>query len=74
MLLEGMKPKAVGAARCKIATIFEQLDSADCELLDQFLADEERWSSNGLANGLRERGVFVSVHTILKHRKGLCAC
>lgn len=74
MMLQGMKPKPAGSMRCKIATIFEQLDSEDRELLDQFLADEETWSSNGLANGLRERGVFVSVHTILKHRKGLCAC
>jgi len=74
MLLQGMTPKPSAVNSCKIATIFEQLDPADRDLLAQYLDDEITWSSNGLSNGLRERGVYVSIHTILKHRKGLCAC
>ena len=74
MLLEGLQPKPTGSKRCKIALIFDDLEMGDRELLAKFLADEENWSSNGLADALRERGVFVSVHTILKHRKGKCAC
>ena len=74
MLLEGMKPKPSAVNSCKIATIFEQLEEGDARLLSDYLADSVTWSSNGLSNALRERGVFVSIHTILKHRKGLCAC
>ena len=72
-MLEGMTPKPVGSQRCKVSIVMAQLDASDADLLQQYLASSE-WSSNHLANSLRERGVFLSVHTILKHRKGLCAC
>lgn len=72
-MLEGMTPKLVGSQRCKVNIVMSQLDDSDADLLKQYLASPD-WSSNHLANSLRERGVLISVHTILKHRKGLCAC
>jgi hypothetical protein len=74
MMLQGMTPRVSAVHKCKIATIFEQLDEADASSLSDYLADSATWSSNALSNALRERGVFVSIHTVLKHRKGLCAC
>jgi hypothetical protein len=74
MLLTGMEPKSHDSYTCKIKTIAENLDAEDAELLYKFLNDKDTWSSNGLSNSLRERGVLISIHTVIKHRKGLCAC
>lgn len=72
-MLEGMAPKPSANHRCKVGSVLNLLDQSDADLLRGYLEDEN-WSSNHLANSLREREVYLSIHTILKHRKGLCAC
>ena len=72
-MLEGMTPRVAGAHTCKVGTVLSMLEQSDADLLRGFLEDTN-WSSNNLANSWRERDVYLSIHTIIKHRKRLCAC
>jgi hypothetical protein len=72
-MLEGMKP-AVDARGCRVGSVLAELDDSDRQILEDALADSVRWSAHGLMNALRERGVHMSIHPILNHRKGICRC
>lgn len=59
---------------CRIGAVLSELDSSDRKILEDALADTGRWSSHGLMVALKQRGVDVSIHPIINHRKGLCKC
>lgn len=72
-MLEGLEPTN-NTRTCRIGQILSELDASDKQILNDALADTARWSANGLMNALRARGIQVSVHPILNHRKGICRC
>lgn len=73
-MLEDLAPQADARVRCKIATVKAQLEPHDAALLDQYLADQDSWSSHGLVRALDTRGIRLSVATVIRHRKGQCSC
>jgi len=72
-MLEGLKPTHKELS-CKVRTILGQLDQADADLLEQYLADVDTWPSNSLSKALKTRDVHVSPNTLQKHRIGGCSC
>lgn len=72
-MLEDLEPPG-NSRTCKIRRILADLDEKDRAILEDALTDQMRWSANALAQALRQRGIFVSVHPILSHRKGICRC
>ena len=72
-MLENMTPPHNGRG-CRVGAVLADLDEADRKILEDALADTGRWSSNGLMVALKQRGIQVSVHPILNHRKGICKC
>jgi len=75
-MLEDLEPRngRGGGGYCKVRAIRETLEPVDQELLDKYLADTVSWSSLGLAEALSRKGLRISVHPVIRHRKGLCAC
>lgn len=74
-MLEDLQPRTKnGHGYCKVRSIRESLDATDQELLDKYLADTVSWSSLALSEALSQKGLRISVHPIIRHRKGLCAC
>ena len=72
-MLEGLQPTNKELS-CKVRTILSQLETADADLLEQYLFDVDRWPSNALAKALKTRDVHVSANTLQKHRLGGCSC
>lgn len=72
-MLEGLTPSANNRS-CRIAALMSDLDQADRQILQDALADTGRWSAHGLMVALKQRGVNVSIHPIINHRKGICKC
>lgn len=74
-MLEDLVPKNQGrSGYCRVAAIRDGLSEEDKALLDKYLGDTISWSSNGLSEALTRKGLPISVHPIIRHRKGLCAC
>lgn len=73
-MLEGLEPNKSKSVYCKVAQTLETLEKKDQDILNQALADKEKWSDKGLSNALRERGVSLADTTLSKHRKLICAC
>jgi len=72
-MLEGMEPPS-NSRTCKVRRILADLEPKDQKILEDALADHMRWSSQSLTGALRSRGIMISVHPILAHRKGICRC
>ena len=71
-MLEDLKP--IKQSRpCAVNTLINKLEKKDQEILIAALANPE-WHSKSLARELSARGLSISDHPILKHRKGECSC
>lgn len=73
-MLEGMKPTKRKSYVCKVATIIEELETVDSEILAAAINDEKTWPAHALATELRKRKLSLSDMTILRHRKQTCVC
>jgi hypothetical protein len=71
-MLEDLKPTKQ-ARPCAVKTLLTKLEKKDQEILIAALANPE-WHSKSLARELSARGLSISDHPILKHRKGECSC
>ena len=72
-MLEGLKP-GPDSKSCRIGTILSDLEETDRNILKDALADTGRWTSHGLMVALKQRGIHVSIHPIINHRRGICKC
>jgi hypothetical protein len=72
-LLEDLNPPSE-ARGCRVGIIMSQLSETDRKILDDAVKDVGTWSANGLMTALNQRGIRISVHPILRHRKGFCKC
>lgn len=72
-MLENLQPPDHSRA-CRIGSILAELNETDQVILNDALNDQARWSSNALVTALKERGVQVSIHPIINHRRGICKC
>lgn len=59
---------------CRVGKILAELEPSDRQILEDALADTVRWSSHGLMTVLKQRGLPVSIHPIISHRKQICQC
>lgn len=73
-ILDGIEPTPRRAYSCRIADILAKLEPADQKILQAALDDREKWSHDGLAMRLRERGLQTTGETLRKHRFLLCSC
>jgi uncharacterized protein (DUF1778 family) len=71
-MLEGLAPKTKDAL-CVLMRRAADLSAEDYQILMDAL-DDPRWSSNGLAEALRERGFVIHKNAVGEHRKGVCPC
>jgi hypothetical protein len=72
-MLEDLVPPDNGRG-CRVKAVLASLEPNDRQVLEDALADTGRWSSHGLMVALKQRGVQLSVHPIINHRKGICKC
>jgi hypothetical protein len=72
-MLEGMKPPVRETAFCKVQFTAEQLSEADRQILLS-AADDTDWTGKALSRALKERGIFISDTTLLRHRQRHCQC
>lgn len=72
-MLENLAPREPKQSS-KIDEIRAGLSPEDQKLLDEYIADVDRWSPNGLSNALRTQGIALSGDTIRRYRirHGLC--
>lgn len=71
-MLEGLAPKNQDAL-CILMSKAAELDKADYEILIEAI-NSPMWTSNALADALRERGFKVHKGAVGNHRKKACAC
>ncbi len=72
-MLEGLQPKQKEALCGLMRKAAAELDADDYKILMDAI-DDPRWTSNGLAEALRERGFQVHKNAVGEHRKGACIC
>lgn len=73
-MLEGLTPPENKSVFCKVKETLSSLDDSDRKILEDALADTERWKHKTLSNALRAKGVSLADTTISKHRLRVCAC
>jgi L-ribulose-5-phosphate 3-epimerase UlaE len=72
-ILDGLEP--IRASRsCKTRNVLESLDEKDRKVLEQALADPNKWTSYALSKALGERGIIIKSDTLKTHRRGECSC
>jgi hypothetical protein len=72
-MLEGLAPKSREHLCALMRNAAEQLDSKDTQILMDAIEDK-RFSNNGLAEALIERGFKVTETQVRRHRIKKCAC
>lgn len=72
-MLEGLAPKQKDHICTLMQNAAEFLDEADIKILSDALEDK-RFSNNGLAESLTDRGFKASETQIRRHRVKKCAC
>ncbi len=72
-MLEDLEPKSK-SSNCKVREVKNSLEPSDQEILDRYLKDTVTWSSLALSEALSKKGLRISIHPIIRHRKGLCSC
>lgn len=72
-MLEGLAPKQKEHICSLMQNAAEQLDAADIQILVDALEDR-RFSNNGLAEALTEKGFRATETQIRRHRIKKCAC
>lgn len=63
-----------GPGGCKVAKLFEKIETKDADILSKVLENEENYSTLGIFKGLRDSGIDVGYGSLHRHRRGLCAC
>ncbi len=71
-MLEGLAPKKKDAL-CVLMLRAAELDKADYDILMEAI-ESPLWTSNGLADALRERGFKIHKGAVANHRKRTCTC
>lgn len=71
-MLEGLAPKKKDAL-CVLMLRAAELDKADYDILMEAI-ESPLWTSNGLADALRERGFKIHKGAVANHRKRACTC
>ena len=72
-LLSGLTPPQRKYA-CKVATILNQIEKKDAEILLTAINSPEIWPARTLSVALANRGIVLSDPTIGRHRSGQCSC
>lgn len=72
-MLEGLAPKSKDHICALMQNAAEKLDEKDFQILTDALSDR-RFSNNGLAEALIERGFKTTETQIRRHRIKKCAC
>lgn len=72
-MLEGLAPKTKEHICSLMQNAAETLDEKDLQILVEALLDK-RFSNNGLAEALNERGFKTTETQIRRHRIRKCAC
>lgn len=72
-MLEGLAPKSKETICALMQNAAEQLDANDLQILMSALEDS-RFSNNGLAEALVERGFHATETQIRRHRIKKCPC
>lgn len=73
MLLDNLEPHRRDYP-CNVAKTLDSLEPEDRAVLEQALADENKWSAYGLHAALKSRGVRLNDKAISKHRLKQCDC
>ena len=58
---------------CAMRDLINKLEKKDQEILELALANEE-WAAKALARELTNRGLKISDHSVLRHRRKECSC
>lgn len=66
-------PPKTGAKPCAVGHILAELAEDERAALASALANPE-WTAVALTKVLNDEGIRVSHSTVLRHRKGECAC
>ena len=72
--LEQHMPVRNANLTCKVRTVLSDLDESDANILIAALADDRKWSVNGLHTALLAKGVDVGYQSLRRHRFNLCSC
>lgn len=72
-MLEGLQPKSKESICALMQNAADQLDAKDITILMEALEDK-RFSNNGLAEALIERGFKATETQVRRHRIKKCAC
>lgn len=72
-MLEGLQPKSKEAICALMQNAADQLDAKDIKILMDALEDK-RFSNNGLAEALTEKGFKTTETQVRRHRIKKCAC
>lgn len=72
-MLEGLAPKQKEHICSLMQNAAEQLDAADIQILIDALEDR-RFSNNGLAEALTDKGFRATETQVRRHRIKKCAC
>ena len=72
-MLEGLAPKQRNHICSLMQNAAEVLDDSDIKILLDALADK-RFSNNGLAEALTDKGFKVTETQVRRHRIKKCAC
>jgi hypothetical protein len=72
-MLEDLGAPVKQTRPCAVRDLIAKLDKKDQEILTEAIANPE-WTAKGLARELSARGLTISDHPILRHRKKECAC
>ena len=63
-----------GPGICKMQKVMNTLDESDRQILDDVMANVDRYSTYGIFRGLRDAGVVIGYATLDRHRKNICPC
>ena len=72
-MLEDLGAPAKQSRPCAVRDLIAKLDKKDQEILVGAIANPE-WTAKGLARELTARGLAISDHPLLRHRKKECSC
>lgn len=72
-MLENLGAPIKQRRSCAIQELISKLEKKDQDILVQAIANPE-WTAKGLARELSARGLSISDHPILRHRKKECSC
>lgn len=72
-MLEDLGSPPQQSRPCAVRDLIAKLDKKDQEILREAIANPE-WTAKGLARELTARGLVISDHPLLRHRKKECSC